>query len=50
MSIYATKMQENAKFDIFLQSLFLIFFGISLVIYGLQKRTIPHMKALEILF
>ena len=34
MPIYATKMQENAKFDIFWKSLFLLFFIISPVIFN----------------
>ena len=50
MSIYVTKMQENAKFDIFWKSQFLNFFIISPVIFGLQRPTLPQIKALEILY
>ena len=41
-SIYATKLQENAKFDTFWKSVF-AFFIISLVIFGLQRPTLPRV-------
>ena len=50
MSIFATEVQENAKFDIFLTSTVFAFFVISPVIFGLQICTLPQIKALEILF
>ena len=67
MSIYATKMQEIAKFDIFWKLLFLLFFynmylqsyvfgqlqtieAIACTWFGLQRCTLPQVKALEILF